>query len=117
MANKYRGEISAELGGKTRRLCLTLGALAELESAFEAQDLVALVKRFESGHLSARDLLRILTAGLRGGGNDLSDDEISHLSHPDGVQGYVQIAADLLTATFGNAPKDTPANPPVPQNA
>lgn len=31
MANRHRGEIEAELGGKKRTLCLTLGALAELE--------------------------------------------------------------------------------------
>ena len=124
MANKYRGEISAELGGKSYRLCLTLGALAELEAAFESSDLVALVKRFETGHLAARDLIRILGAGLRGAGHDISDLQLSQLPHPGGVQGYVQIAADLLAATFGALtppgvapPKDQPANPPVPQSA
>ena len=124
MANKYRGEIAAELGGKPYRLCLTLGALAELEAAFESSDLVALVKRFETGHLAARDLIRILGAGLRGAGHDISDLQLSQLPHPGGVQGYVQIAADLLAATFGTQtppgvtpPKDQPANPPVPQSA
>jgi len=71
MANKYRGEIAAELGGQPYRLCLTLGALAELEAAFESSDLVALVKRFETGHLAARDLIRILGAGLRGAGHPI----------------------------------------------
>ncbi len=124
MANKYRGEIAAELGGQPYRLCLTLGALAELEAAFESSDLVALVKRFETGHLAARDLIRILGAGLRGAGHDMSDLQLSQLPHPGGVQGYVQIAADLLAATFGAQtppgavpPKDQPANPPVPQSA
>ena len=31
MANRYRGEIDARLDGKPHTLCLTLGALAELE--------------------------------------------------------------------------------------
>ena len=38
MANRHRGEIEAEIGGVRRRLVLTLGALAELEDAFGADD-------------------------------------------------------------------------------
>ena len=38
-ANRRRGEIVAELDGKGFRLCLTLGALAELEAAYAAEDL------------------------------------------------------------------------------
>lgn len=46
MPNKHRGEIAAELGGRQRTLVLTLGALAELESAFGADDQIALAERF-----------------------------------------------------------------------
>jgi len=49
MANRHRGEIEADIGGARRRLVLTLGALAELEDAFGAEDLVALAERFGSG--------------------------------------------------------------------
>ncbi len=73
MANRHRGEIEADLGGKRRTLVLTLGALAELESAFGADDLVALAERFGAGRLSARDLVRIISAGLRGAGESISD--------------------------------------------
>ena len=55
MANAHRGEIEAVLDGKTFRLCLTLGALAELEAAFGDEDMLALAPRFEGGRLSARD--------------------------------------------------------------
>jgi hypothetical protein len=55
MPNKHRGEIEAEIGGARRRLVLTLGALAELEAAFGADDLVALAERFGGGRLKARD--------------------------------------------------------------
>lgn len=68
MANKHRGEIEAEIGGARRTLMLTLGALAELEAAFGADDLVALTERFGAGRLKALDLIRILGAGLRGAG-------------------------------------------------
>src|SRR5258705_468458 len=49
MPNLHRGEIEAEIGGVRRRLVLTLGALAELEAAFGADDLAALAERFGSG--------------------------------------------------------------------
>ncbi|MBN8970109.1 MAG: gene transfer agent family protein [Rhizobiales bacterium] len=100
MPNLYRGEIEAEIGGARRTLVLTLGALAELEAAFGADDLMALAGRFGSGHLSARDLVRIIGAGLRGAGAGVSDDEVMAMKVNGGASGYVRIAADLIAATF-----------------
>ncbi|MDH6230067.1 hypothetical protein M2281_000639 [Mesorhizobium soli] len=102
-ANKRRGEIAAELDGKTYRLCLTLGALAELEATYAADDLGALVERFSRGRLWALDMIRIVGAGLRGGGNDIADDEVGSMQAANGVAGFTAIVADLLTATFGGA--------------
>jgi hypothetical protein len=100
MPNKHRGEIEAEIGGDRHTLVLTLGALAELESAFSADDLVALAERFGSGRLSARDLVRIIGAGLRGAGETISDDEVAAMTVEGGAAGYVRIAAELIAATF-----------------
>jgi hypothetical protein len=100
MPNKHRGEIEAELGGNRHTLVLTLGALAELEAAFGADDLVALAERFGSGRLSARDLVRIIGAGLRGAGATISDDEVAAMTVDGGAAGYVRIAAELIAATF-----------------
>lgn len=104
MPNTHRGEISADLGGRQRTLVLTLGALAELESAFGASDLVALAERFGTGRLSARDLVRIIGAGLRGAGEMVSDDEVAAMAIDGGAAGYVRVAADLIAATFDGAP-------------
>lgn len=101
MANAHRGEIEAELGGKRRTLVLTLGALAELESAFGAEDLNALTERFATGRLKAGDLTRIIAAGLRGAGETIGDAEVAAMSVDGGAHGYVRIAAELLAATFG----------------
>lgn len=118
MANLHRGEIEAELGGARRTLCLTLGALAELEHALGASNLVELAGRFESTSLSARDLIAVIGCGLRGAGAPLSDDEVAGFTIPDGLQGYVRIAARLLAATFGATPQeDAAAIPPEPQDA
>jgi len=103
MANFHRGEIEASLGGMQRTLVLTLGALAELESVFGADDLMALAERFGTGRLSARDLVRIIAAGLRGAGESVTDDEVAALRVEGGVTGYVRIAANLIAATFEGA--------------
>ena len=101
MPNRHRGEIEAEIGGAKRRLVLTLGALAELEDAFGADDLVALTERFGSGRMKARDLTRIIGAGLRGAGEAVSDEDVAAMAVDGGAQAYVRIAAELIAATFG----------------
>jgi len=113
MPNLHRGEIEAEIGGERRRLVLTLGALAELEAAFGADDLVALAERFGSGRLAARDLVRIIACGLRGAGANVGDDEVAAMTAAGGAAGYMRIAADLVMATFGGE-EGGPANPPPP---
>ncbi len=101
MANKHRGEIDAELDGKSFRLCLTLGALADLETAFGATDLLDLASRFEKGRIAAREVRAIIGAGLRGAGYEISDDDVSQMRTENGVAGFVDIVARLLAATFG----------------
>ena len=103
MVNRHRGEIEAMLDGQPYMLCLTLGALAELEAAFGAEDMLALAKRFEAGRLSARDAIRILTAGLRGGGHDCTGAQVAQMRAEDGAAGFVDIVVRLLAATFGRA--------------
>jgi len=130
--NRHRGEIAAKFDGETRLLCLTLGALAELESAFGVDDLVELAQRFEAGKLSAGDIIRIVGAGLRGAGNRLSDEDVAEMSTEGGAAGFARIATELLWVSFGGAEvgqnsntspdregraPDRPENPPGPQVA
>jgi len=115
MANPRRGEIELVLDGRPRVLVLTLGALAELEAAFGAADLMALAERFERGRLSAGDAARILHAGLRGAGADVTLDEVSRMRAEGGTAGIVRAVAALLTATFGA--EEAAGPPPRPQEA
>lgn len=113
MANAHRGEIEAELGGKRFTLCLTLGALAELESAYGGEDLIAIAERFDKGRISATDAIRVLGAGLRGAGNAISNEELAALPIAGGAPAYLELVARLLTATF--APAGTqPGNAAAP---
>jgi hypothetical protein len=101
MANLHRGEIDAVLDGQPMRLCLTLGALAELESTFGNDDMLAVAERFSRGRLSARDAVRIIGAGLRGAGNQVTDDVVARMRAEGGAAGFVDIVSRLLSATFG----------------
>ena len=65
-ANGVRGETVARLAGAERRLCLTLGALAEIETGLGLAEMTELGERMRS--LSANDLMVVLAALLRGGG-------------------------------------------------
>ena len=102
-ANARRGEISAEFDGKAYRLCLTLGALAELENAFGAGDLNALAERFGTGRLSAKDMMEIIAAGMRGGGAEVEAAELGRMQCEGGLGGYARVVARLFEATFGSA--------------
>ena len=101
MTNRQRGEIEAVLDGRTWTLCLTLGALAELEANLAAGDLMGLAKRFEEGKLRSADAIRVIGAGLRGAGNDIDDAAVARMRVDGGAAGYVAIVAELLSATFG----------------
>jgi len=105
-ANRRRGEIEAEFDGERRILCLTLGALAELETAFAADSLVDLAARFSGGRLKSADIIKVIGCGLRGGGNRLSDEDVAAMAVAGGVSGYAAIVGDLLTATFGGQEGD-----------
>jgi len=101
MTNHHRGEIEALLDGVPYRLCLTLGALADLESAFGAEDMVALAQRFSGGRIAARDAIRIIGAGLRSGGHMIDDAAVGEMRVTGGAAGFIDIVARLLRATFG----------------
>jgi hypothetical protein len=109
MANRHRGEIEADIGGARRRLRLTLGALADLEAAFGADDMVDLARRFSGGTLRARDAIRVIAAGLRGAGEPVTDEEVAAMAIDGGAAGYAALVVELVAATFGGDEADGPA--------
>jgi hypothetical protein len=100
MANPRRGEIEAFLDGRSYTLCLTLGALAELESAYGGADLLAIAERFEKGRIGATDTIRVIGAGLRGAGHKISDEEVGAMRIEGGAPAMIALVARLLAATF-----------------
>jgi hypothetical protein len=94
-ANGARGEVIATLAGAERRLCLTLGALAELETAFGVTGWAALSARIRA--LSPTDLMAMLAALLRGGGEGETAAALASLPV------HFQEAADAVARAFAAA--------------
>lgn len=106
MANRRRGAVSLVLGPDRYTLCLTLGALAELEDALGAADLAGLAGRFADGRLASRDLIALLGATLRGGGHDLDDAAVARLPLSGGIEPIATALGAALAAAFGDDAPD-----------
>ncbi len=68
--NQIRGETAICVDGQNHNLCLTLGALAEIEDALGGGSFEKLQERLKSPSIS--DVLIILHALLRGGGSAIT---------------------------------------------
>ena len=74
--NAARGEVEVVIGGERVRLCLTLGALAEIEAGLNVEGVSGLVERLRT--LRAGDLAVVLAALIGGGGRE--EDEARRLA-------------------------------------
>ncbi|MFN4099531.1 MAG: gene transfer agent family protein [Pararhodobacter sp.] len=101
MANPHAGEVALVLDGERLVLKLTLGALAELETALGAESLVALVERFEGGRFSARDVMALLLAGLHGGGHPVAASVLLSAEIEGGPVEAARVSGLLLARAFG----------------
>jgi hypothetical protein len=98
--NPWAGEAVLVVDGRRYVCKLTLGALAELEASMEADSLVALVERFETGGFRSRDVLVLLLAGLRGGGWSGTGADLARTEIKGGPVEAMRVAALLLGRAF-----------------
>ena len=94
VANGVRGEVVVVLAGAERRLCLTLRALAEIETGLGLEGLSGLAERMRA--LSARDLTVVLASLLRGGGERTLADELDRAALAPG--GAAEAGAKAVAA-------------------
>lgn len=100
MANPYAGEVTVVVDGVPRMAKLTLGALAELEAELHTGSLMDLITRIETRQFSARDVLAIVLAGLRGGGWIGTAADLMRADLAGGPMGAAKTAAQLLARAF-----------------
>lgn len=98
--NPYAGQVALVLDGERHLLKLTLGALAELEASMVADSIVEMVDRFERGQFSARDVIALILAGLRGGGWTGNAGTLLQAQIEGGPVEATRVAALLLGRSF-----------------
>ncbi|KAF0227831.1 MAG: hypothetical protein FD175_2537 [Beijerinckiaceae bacterium] len=103
MGNPHRGEASIELGGRRYILRLTLQALAEIETAFAVDGLEALGARFGSGKLGTRDMLSILGALVRGGGERIADSDLASTIEAQDLPAIISAISAVFAASFAGS--------------
>ena len=99
-ANPLAGEVSLTLNGVAHLCKLTLGALAALEAALPDHSLSALVARLEGGQISARDIMAVLVAGLRGGGWQGREPDLTACDIAGGFEAAGVAAGRLIALAF-----------------
>ena len=100
MVNPWAGEVLLVIDGRSHVLKLTLGSLAALEEELAEDTLVALIERFEGGQVSARDVMALIVAGLRGGGWEGSDTDLMAADIEGGPVAATRVAGELLRRAF-----------------
>lgn len=98
LCNKARGEVVLAIDGRERRLCVTLGALAELEAAFDVVSFQELGERL--AQITAADLIVVLAALTAGGGDAMTTAELAAARIDP--QRAASAVAEAFAAAFGD---------------
>jgi len=106
MPNSVRGEAALIAGGKSYRLLLTLGALAEIEDGLNLADLSQVGARLKQ--VRAADLAVVAAALLRGGGQEMTPADVLRLPCDLGS------LAEAVAAAFARAMPAAEAGAPGP---
>lgn len=107
MANETRGDTILTVGGEPKVLRVTLGALAEMEAAFGANDLTSLAARLANP--AAGDLLIILRALLKGGGCDVTENALARADLD--IKAAIAAIAHAFALSGLSANGETPGKP------
>ena len=94
MANRARGEVEAEIGGERVTLTLGLGALAELEDAFDVESFEDALAMVGGEKVRARHLRTFMLALLRG--NRALTPEVEHGVDTMSADEFMAIVLDLF---------------------
>ena len=106
MTNPYRGELEVNLGNKTYKTRMTVDSLIRLETSL-GQSIVQLTQKLSEGQLSLTEMSFIIHSALKGGGNDIKENEVNQLIYLAGITEGMRVCGELLANVLQGGQRET----------
>lgn len=94
--NPRRGEISIKLGEKTFKGKVTLDAMMRIENSMQL-GIVKIAQRLSDGDITLSEIGSILTPVIRGGANDISEQDVMKLVWQSGMMEGMKIVGEIIS--------------------
>ena len=109
MPNPLKGEVRVELAGEEYKARLSLDAIMKLEQTL-GMGIVKLMMNLSEANVRITDLVAVLVAALRGGGNDVKDAEVKNIVSDAGLMEATKVVSELLAAVLtADSEEEAPA--------
>lgn len=111
MTNPLKAQINLDLGGKSYKARLTIDSIIQIEQSTGC-GIIKLAQKMSEADIRMMDLISVLTPALRGGGNDLQENDVkkivSEVGIIDSAKAVAQLLTSSLTADSNEAGEDNP---------
>ena len=99
--NKLKGETLITLADKQYKARLTMSSIMAIESQI-GMGIIKLAQQMGDGDIMLSHVVNVLTPALRGGGNDLQQNDVLDLIEKAGLVQSTAVVANLLAATLSD---------------
>ena len=106
MTNPMKGEIQITLGEEEYKTRLTIDSIIRIETELD-KGILAITQKIGDADVRVGELRTVLLHALRGGGNDLSEKDVSGIIAEVGIVDACRAVAEILTASL-MSPKNEP---------
>lgn len=96
MANKHRGELKINLGGKDYNTRINFDSIARIEGV-TGQSIIRLAQNIGDASISVTALSTILFHAIKGGGNDVTERDVSKIIWDAGIVESMGVAGEVIT--------------------
>jgi len=84
---------------------MTVDSLIKLEQN-TGQSLIKLTSRLSEGSLTLTEIASIITPAIRGGGEDIKEDEVIKIIYQSGIADGIRVCGELLANVLAGGQED-----------
>ena len=84
---------------------MTVDSLIKLEQT-TGQSLIKLTSRLSEGSLTLTEIASIITPAIRGGGEDIKEDEVIKIIYQSGIADGIRVCGELLANVLAGGQED-----------